>query len=66
MPTLKTDDYEAMTAAKRALAKAKEIEAETIGRLERVRIDSKTVILTRPGQAERFKQRLAADRQRYQ
>lgn len=64
--TLKTDDIVAKAAAAQALAKAKEMEAETAMLFERVRIDSKTVILARPGQAERFKQRLEADRKHYQ
>lgn len=65
MATLK-DDIEAKTAAEQALAKAKELEAAAAARFVRVRIDSKTVILARPEQAERFKQRLEADRKHYQ
>lgn len=65
MAALTIDDIEARDAAERALAAAKRREAEAIGRLARVRIDSKTVILARPGQAERFIRQLEADRQRY-
>lgn len=65
MAALTIDDIEARDAAERALAAAKRREAEAIGRLVRVRIDSKTVILARPGQAERFIRQLEADRQRY-
>lgn len=64
-PTLKTDDIEAKTAAEQALAKAKELEAAAAARFVRVRIDSKTVILARPEQAELFARQLKTDRQRY-
>lgn len=65
MAALTIDDIEARDAAERALAAAKRREADAIGRLVRVRIDSKTVILALPGQAERFTRQLEADRQRY-
>lgn len=64
MSPFKVNEIEAKAAAVRALAKAKEIEAAT--HFERVRIDSKTVILVRPGQAEHFRHRLEADRKHYQ
>lgn len=65
MSPFKVNEIEAKAAAVRALAKAKEIEAEAATHFERVRIDSKTVILVRPGQAEHFTRQLAIDRQRY-
>lgn len=64
-PTHKTDDIEAKTAAEQALAKAKELEAAAAARFVRVRIDSKTVILARPEQAELFARQLKTDRLRY-
>lgn len=66
MSPFKVNEIEAKAAAVRALAKAKEIEAEAATHFERVRIDSKTVILVRPGQAEHFRHRLEADRKHYQ